>query len=217
MTREQLATLLARAIDARLVEVFTGAVGRVVAYDSATGRADVQPIVRAEYRTEEGERATEDFPVIPDVPVMFPGSGGTRIKFPVSVGDEVWLSFAHVSHDKWKSGFGGSGPSRTIDPEDPRHHALSDVIAYPNAQATAVDAQLTIEFTAGGLGTGGEVRVGGTNALTLASALSAFMTALQTAITASGDTGPGSLAALQLALDNISWADEHASVVTKGM
>lgn len=209
MTREQLATLLARAIDARLVEVFTGAVGRVVAYDSATGRADVQPIVRAEYRAEDGSRATEDFPVIPDVPVMFPGSGGTRVKFPISVGDEVWLAFAHSSTDKWKAGLGGSGPSRTIDPEDPRHHALSDVIAYPNAQATAVDASPQIEFT-----DGGEVHVGGSSALALASALDGFMTALATAITASGDTGPGSLTALQTALTG--WASANATLIAKG-
>lgn len=165
MNSTPLAALIAEAVDAGLVEARTGIPARVVAYDAATRRADVQPLIRRTAVDEDGVRQTNDDPVIPDVPVAFPGSGSARIKFPISVGDEVWLTFAHASLDKYKARLGGSGPSRTIDPEDTRHHHIADAIVWPMMQTAADDASTLIEFTES------EIRAGGSAALALHSAL----------------------------------------------
>lgn len=171
MNSTPLAALIAEAVDAGLVEARTGIPARVVAYDAATRRADVQPLIRRTAVDEDGVRQTSDDPVIPDVPVAFPGSGSARIKFPISVGDEVWLTFAHASLDKYKARLGGSGPSRTIDPEDTRHHHIADAIVWPMMQTAADDASTLIEFTST------EIRAGGSAALATKADIDALISA----------------------------------------
>ena len=163
------------AIAAILSGVHTSLPGRVEAYDSATGRADVSPLVGHAFLDEDGERQVEAYPVIPGVPVIMPGSGGRRIKYPVAVGDTVLLMFAEGSIDRWKS----KGGVVTDTGDDRRFH-LSDAVAISGLMdfATAADASPAIEFTDAGkiqLGTGTFVPTGPTSdQLVKASAIDPF-------------------------------------------
>lgn len=146
--------------------------GRVVSYDASKLRADVQPLIKRAYENEEGERATESFPIVPSVPVVFPGAGAYRITFPVAAGDTVLLVFASSSLDVWLSEGG------EVDPLDDRRHATSDAIAIPglrdfkNAPAAGTDA-LAVEAS--------EVRLGSHDASDPV-ALSSELAALKSAI-----------------------------------
>jgi hypothetical protein len=127
--------------------------GRVVSYDSSTGRASVQPLVKRGYRDDAGQRQVERLPIVPSVPVVFPGVAGGWIKFPVSAGDQGLLVVASAALDRWKA----SGEE--VDPGDDRRHALADCVFIPGVMHDHGDASPAIEFT------GGEIHAGGSDAL----------------------------------------------------
>lgn len=108
--------LLNAVADRSLRGAFTSMPGRVVRYNSSTQSVDVEITVL----DSDGP-----FPVVQRCPLMFPGSAGSRITWPVSAGDGVLLVFASRSIDKWLA-VGG-----VVDPEDDRHHTVSDAIAIP--------------------------------------------------------------------------------------
>lgn len=135
-----------------LPDVFDSAVGRIlsgvntscpgviVAYDDSTLRAAVQPSIKRRFQNEEGEYVVQKLPVINEVPVIFPGSGERRVKFPVKKNDTVLLIFSQSSLDKWLETGG------IVDPEDGRRHSLEDAVAIPGLMNKAKDAAALIEF-----------------------------------------------------------------------
>jgi hypothetical protein len=103
-------------------------VARVVRWDHNKPReVDVQPVHKRAYRNEDGDRVTDKQPIIPSVPVVYPGGGGFTVTWPLAVGDEVLLVFSDDSLDKYLQ-VGGQGD---IDPEDDRRHHLTDAICIP--------------------------------------------------------------------------------------
>jgi hypothetical protein len=116
-------------IDSRLRGLHVAIPGRVESYDESTQSADVQPLIQRGYEDESGNRAIEDLPVVPGVPVVFPGAGSFSITFPVVKGDTVLLIFSQASIDKWL-GQGGK-----VDPLEDHHHDLSDGIAIPGLRS----------------------------------------------------------------------------------
>lgn len=159
-TTPSLGGVIGAGISARLAAVRVALPAMVLSYDSATCKAAVQPTVYESYVDETGATVTEAAPVINDVPVVMPGSGGVRVKFPIAAGDTVLLVFASSNIDRWLS-LGGAHP-----PADMRHHDIADAIAIPGLQsfADAADATPMIEFTAGGA-----IEAGGSSALALKS------------------------------------------------
>lgn len=129
---------------------------RVETYDEATRKASVLPLLMDAFTDSAGERQTETLPVITNVPVVFPGSGGTRVRWPVSRGDVVLLLFSSASLDKWLARGG------LVDPGDDRAYDLNDCVAIPGFSdfASADDAGVMIEFTASG-----QIHAGGSSAL----------------------------------------------------
>lgn len=116
-------------MDQRLTGVFTAMPGRVESYDAAKQSCDVQPLVQNGYINEEGERVAERLPVVPGIPVVFPGSGAWSFTFPISRGDTVLLVFANCSLDQWLERDG------EVDPIDDRRHHLSDAFAIPGLRS----------------------------------------------------------------------------------
>ena len=110
-------------MDARLAGVFTAMPGIVQSYDPVTQSVDVQPAVRSRYQDETDSTVVETLPVIPLVPVVFPGGGGCRIAFPITKGDQCLLVFANCSLDRWLRAGG------IVDPQDDRRHTLNDAFA----------------------------------------------------------------------------------------
>lgn len=155
-TTPSLAATMRAAVDDRLGDFWVAVPARVESYDSIRYRVSAQPLVRRAYADEEGERRTERLPVVPEVPVMLPGSGGVRVKFPIRPGDEGVLLFASCSLDRYLS-VGGE-----VDPADDRRGALSDAWFIPGSAGGPLgpgDAVPQIEFTET------EIHAGGSSAL----------------------------------------------------
>lgn len=128
-----LAEVVNDATEAALAEVPIWMPGRVVRYDATTQQVDVQPIPKDRYFDEDGNAVVQARPVVPSVPVMFPGGGGFTVTFPIEVGDVVILLFSGVSIDKWL----GAGSDRELDPETHARHTLADAVAIPGIKSFA--------------------------------------------------------------------------------
>lgn len=169
-----LAEVLRAALAADRADLHGPMPGRVTSFDAGRRRASVQPLLRRGFLDEAGRRQSELLPIVNDVPVIFLGSGGARIKFPVRPGDIVLLLFAEASLDLWLAKGGD------VDPGDDRRFSLSDGIAIPGLMHAAGDAARLIEFT------DTEILLGGAAALDGLIKGTAYNAALQTFLTALG-------------------------------
>lgn len=102
---------------------------KVESFDAATQTVDVAPQIKDFYENEEGERIAVAIPIIRAVPLVFPGSGGMRITFPISRGDTVLLVFSDRALGEWISNGGD------ITPSDDRRHHITDAVAIPGIRA----------------------------------------------------------------------------------
>lgn len=105
--------------------------GIIQSFDPGTVTATVQPSVRCMVRDNDGNVSTEDYPLLVDVPVIFPRGGGCTLTFPVSAGDECLLIFADRCIDFWWQNGG------IQKPVDGRMHDLSDAFAIVGPQSQA--------------------------------------------------------------------------------
>lgn len=80
-----------------LANVHTCMPGEIVSYDYTKQKATVKPLLKRSYV----DGTTASYPVITDVPVVFPRSGGASLTFPVVVGDTVMLLFSERTMDLW--------------------------------------------------------------------------------------------------------------------
>ena len=85
---------LRAALDGRQAEMWTALPGIVQSFDPAAMTVSVQPAVAGRISDEAGKAASVDLPILPDVPVVFPGGGGFALTFPVAAGDECLVVFA---------------------------------------------------------------------------------------------------------------------------
>lgn len=159
MSAEQTPTLqaiLLRAVERAQRGIRQALPARVEKYDAATRKASVQPLLLEGAPDAAGERQTQALPVITNVPVVFPGSGGARVRWPINKGDTVLLIFSSASLDRWLVRGG------MLDPGDDRNHDLNDCFALPGVQSfnEAGDDGTMIEFTASG-----QIHAGGSAAL----------------------------------------------------
>ncbi|GKL62101.1 Gp138 family membrane-puncturing spike protein [Klebsiella pneumoniae] len=94
----------------------------------------VQPAIRYIERDNDGNKSTKDYPLLVDVPVVFPRGGGCTLTFPIEAGDECLVIFADRCIDFWWQSGG------IQDPVDERMHDLSDAfcIVGPQSQAKKI-------------------------------------------------------------------------------
>ena len=93
----------------------------VTKYDFKKQKVSVKPLINYVFR--DGESL--ELPIINNVPLMFPASGGASITMPVKIGDIVEIRFCQRSLEEWLS----SGEQ--VTPDDSRTHDLTDAIATP--------------------------------------------------------------------------------------
>ena len=93
--------------------------------------AVIQPAIRFIERDNDGNKSTKDYPLLVDVPVVFPRGGGCTLTFPVREGDECLVIFADRCIDFWWQNGG------IQKPVDPRMHDLSDAFAIVGPQSQA--------------------------------------------------------------------------------
>lgn len=152
MTRS-LRTIVEQMITDHVGDLHVGMPARVESYDSSKLKATVQPLVKRVIYSESGERSTQLFPSIPDVPVIFPGTSlGVMIELPLAAGDTVWLMISSVSLDNFLIGGGISEPAHEL------YHDLVDAVAIPGlfdfGHAKMADTRIKITST--------EIQCGGT-------------------------------------------------------
>jgi len=116
-----------------------GMPARVVSFtEGPPARVNVQPL--RQKPGVDGAPPT-DYPVIPDVPVVYPCGGGFRFTWPLQEGDVVWLTFATRELAQWKAGGQAAAPASS------RRGALSDAVALAgfvlNDTAPAVEIAVT--------------------------------------------------------------------------
>lgn len=136
--RPTIEQVITKALDRRMAEVRVALPARVERYDNSKQVVDARPLIKDQVEQQDGTLAAESWPVIPSVPVVFPGGGGFRLTFPIRVGDTVLLVFSDLSLDNWLTRGG------EVDPQDNRTHHLADAIAIPilnpfNAPWTGAD------------------------------------------------------------------------------
>jgi hypothetical protein len=115
------AQLITDIIDNKLYDLHTSMPAKIVSYDSATGMASVQPLIKRKFKNQA---QAVDLPIINKVPVMFPRTATAFIHMPVAAGDVGHLMFSERSLDTWKT-LGGSQ-----DPKDVRKHDLTDCVFH---------------------------------------------------------------------------------------
>lgn len=146
------ATVLRRALDARLEDLRVSLPARVERYDAAKQLIDAKPLLKVAHRDETDARVAESLPIIRNVPVLFPGD---LITFPVPVGSSVLLVFSDRSLDVWLDRGG------EVDPLDDRMHHLSDAFAIPGLRPfSSPIADVPTDATV----LRGELRLGGADA-----------------------------------------------------
>jgi len=115
-----LAAILA-SIDSRVNSVHTCLPGSIEKYDHTKCKADVKPLIKQANK----DGTYTDFPVIPDVPVIFPRTQEMILHFPLRRNDTVLLLFCESSIDNWVSKGSNSIPNTT------RKFNISDAFAIP--------------------------------------------------------------------------------------
>lgn len=119
--RENLSDLLSQAFRNRQAEMRVAMPAKVTSYDFRAQKAVVQPLINRRY----ADGRIEPYPVINNVPVIFPRCGGASFTFPVKVGDTVLLVFSDRSIESWSESGG------QVNPDDNRMHNINDAIAIP--------------------------------------------------------------------------------------
>ncbi|WP_446030631.1 Gp138 family membrane-puncturing spike protein [Lelliottia amnigena] len=108
--------------------------GIVQSFDPDSVTAVVQPAIRSVETDNDGKRITSNYPLLVDVPVVFPRGGGCTLTFPVKAGDECLVIFGDRCIDFWWQSGG------VQEPVDDRMHDLSDAfcIVGPQSQAQKI-------------------------------------------------------------------------------
>lgn len=117
------------ALDGRQSTIWTAMPGIVQAVDFTKMVLKVQPSIKGMIQNEDGSLQSVNYPLLINVPIVFPSAGGFTITFPVKVNDEVLVVFASRCIDSWWQS-GGIG-----EPMEARMHDLSDGFAIPGPKS----------------------------------------------------------------------------------
>lgn len=99
-------------------------------YDAIRQCVDAQPTITRERQGEDGETIVDRLPVVTNAPVVFPGSGGYRLTWPIEVGSVVVLHFTSAAMDRWLA-LGG----KDVAPQDTRRHDPTSAFAVPGGHS----------------------------------------------------------------------------------
>lgn len=119
--RQQFYDILRLAFNSFMDGVHTCIPGSIQSFDPLTKKASVKPLVQKKFENE-----TLSYPVITNVPVVFPGTKDVVLSFPLSAGDGCLILFSEVSLERYLSSAG-----EEVEPGETRKFALSDAVCLP--------------------------------------------------------------------------------------
>jgi hypothetical protein len=122
---QDLSDFMREFLDYYFSQVHTSLPGVIVEYDAGTRRAVVQPSLKR----RAGNKEYIAFPLLIDVPVLFPGTKKYTVHFPLEKDDEVAVFFSERALEAWKD----TGQDGIEDP-DPRRCSISDAYCIPGLQ-----------------------------------------------------------------------------------
>ena len=142
------AETIAAAIESALLDVHVGLPAMIQSYDAPTQTADVELQVKRVLPAGIGF-ATEELPVLANIPVEFPRTKRFVLTFPLEEGDYGRVFFNEVSIDQWRS------KGEITSPGDMGRHTLTGGVfvpgMMPNSEAIPddVSADLVLGEIAG--------------------------------------------------------------------
>lgn len=162
--------------------------GIVQSVDFTTMTCEVQPSIKGSIQDQNGNNIQVNYPLLLDVPIVFPSCAGFALTFPLAKNDEVLVVFANRCIDGWWQA-GGIQP-----PLEARMHDLSDGFCIPGiySQPNTLDGisatKVQLRNAAGTVFLGVGTKFSMTNSVTdlktillnLTSAVNNFVTALST-------------------------------------
>ncbi|MGL4753320.1 MAG: Gp138 family membrane-puncturing spike protein [Shewanella sp.] len=113
--------LLDEVINQALLMTRTIMIAECVSFNESRNTVDVQPVLKRKFSSKPDASLA---PIIRDVPVAFYGAGGVVVTYKPVAGDVCELHIVDRAIDAWKK-LGG-----IVDPAKPRHHDMSDAVAY---------------------------------------------------------------------------------------
>ncbi len=127
-TTPKMTEVLRQAIEQRICDLYTSMPGEIAEYDINTGLCTVKPLLKRKYVAETN---SIELPLIANVPVCFPRMGKSRLRLPVTIGDEGEIRWQMRSIDIWLKTGG------TVDPVDPRKFNIADATFWPGLTSQA--------------------------------------------------------------------------------
>jgi len=217
----KLEDVLEEAINSYATEHYTAVPGRVESYDKNNQLATIAIEINEVDYLPDG-RGVTTYPIIKNVPIMFPGSGNFRITFPVEAGDKVlfivstfdihkWqktgkpvsIDWPAIDRNKFSAGFAIPGLFAGKRPPEPSGSGDTGIVLHNNHKNIKLGSNAS-EFVA------------------TEATMDTFMFALEAAIEAGNNSGtaPGATAATTLtylkeALDANFWPQNHVATKVK--
>lgn len=118
------------ALDDRESSIWTAMPGIVQSVDLDAMTCEVQLAVQGTIQDSAGAAQAVNYPILGDVPIVFPSAGGFSITFPIKVGDEVLVVFGSRCIDSWWQSGGYSNR-----PMEARMHDLADGFCIPGPRS----------------------------------------------------------------------------------
>lgn len=115
-----LSDVVTAGIRSRLVQMFVALPATVQSFDPETQTIEAKISINRIIIDEVFE-----FPILTDVPVMFPRSAAGGLSFVLAEGDEVMLHFVQRSTNNWREKGPGNVPDRGV------LFDINDAVAYP--------------------------------------------------------------------------------------
>lgn len=118
------------ALDDREASMWTAMPGIIQKVDLTKMTCEVQVAIQGTVQDQTGNTQAVNYPILVDVPIIFPSGGGFLITFPLGEGDEVLVVFGSRCIDSWWQ----SGGTQNR-PMEARMHDLSDGFAIPGPRS----------------------------------------------------------------------------------
>ena len=122
-----LATVLTTLLEEYSQELHTAIPGTVSEIYTSENAVDVKPGLKRVRRDEDGNRISEDYPVLPHVPVCWPRGNDFAITAPIKKGDGVLVIVSESNDTMWRQ------TGTASDPGDIRRHSFTGCWAIPGA------------------------------------------------------------------------------------